>query len=85
MSNGAISQAEYNKLFNIVDEIKKENILKMIAKPSLEEVRLMLENAKLKVLELKRIRIGSIQLGNLAIGKKRPLSPYENFEILEKK
>ena len=53
MSNGAISQAEYNKLFNIVDEIKKENILKMIAKPSLEEVRLMLDRTEKDIKKLK--------------------------------
>ncbi len=41
------------------------------------EVRIITERAGLKVLELRRVRIGSLTLGTLPIGSYRPLTPRE--------
>ena len=49
------------------------------------EVRCLLEYVGLKVLELKRIRIGSLTLGALAEGSYRPLSESEIQQLVELK
>ena len=43
------------------------------------QIRRMCEMVGLKVLGLKRIRIGKVVLGNLPIGKWRYLGDHENF------
>jgi 23S rRNA pseudouridine2604 synthase len=43
------------------------------------QIRRMCELVGLKVTGLKRIRIGSISLGNLPMGQWRPLNPWEKF------
>ncbi len=43
------------------------------------QIRRMCELVGLKVLGLKRIRIGKISLGSLPTGKWRPLNPWEKF------
>lgn len=43
------------------------------------QIRRMCELVGLKVTGLKRIRIGSVTLGNLPLGKWRPLHPWEKF------
>lgn len=45
------------------------------------EVRILAERAKLKILELKRIRIGQLRLGSLAEGQWRPLSEKELIRL----
>ena len=49
------------------------------------EVRIIAERARLKVLELRRIRIGSLLLGSLPIGEYRPLTEMEQAGLLEGK
>jgi len=43
------------------------------------QIRRMCELVGLRVLGLKRIRIGKISLGSLPTGKWRPLNPWEKF------
>ncbi|HEX2582614.1 MAG TPA: pseudouridine synthase [Chlamydiales bacterium] len=49
------------------------------------EVRIIAERAKLKVLELRRVRIGSLVLGTLPVGEYRPLTNREKELIFQSK
>jgi 23S rRNA pseudouridine2605 synthase len=67
-----------------VKKIRKKTIKIVVKDGRKREVRILLENANLKVLELKRTRIGSVLLGNLEIGQSRPLKKNEILELLKK-
>jgi 23S rRNA pseudouridine2605 synthase len=47
------------------------------------EVRIIAERAQLDVLELRRVRIGSLLLGTLPVGEYRPLTPREKELLFE--
>ena len=48
------------------------------------EVRIIAERAQLKVLELRRVRIGSLILGTLPVGEYRPLTERDRQLIFQK-
>jgi len=48
------------------------------------EVRIIAERAKLRVVELRRVRIGSLVLGTLAVGQHRPLTERDKALIFSK-
>jgi 23S rRNA pseudouridine2605 synthase len=45
------------------------------------EVRIIAERAKLKIVELTRVRIGSLFLGTLPLGKFRPLTEKDKHML----
>lgn len=60
----------------------RRNVLKIAVKEGKKrEVRVMILRAGMQVLELKRIRIGGLQLGNLPEGAIKPMSPKERLTI----
>ena len=60
----------------------RKNIVKIAVKEGKKrEVRVLVKAAGLNVLELKRIRIGGLQLGNMAEGEIRPLSKKMRLTI----
>ncbi len=66
-----------------VTKIRRGNLKIAITEGKKREVRVLLEAAGLNVLELTRIRIGNLNLGNLPVGSWRMLSPKEMELIFE--
>ena len=62
-----------------VKKVRKSTFKITVAEGKKHEVRLLAAAAGLKVYELKRIRIGPLQLGNLPEGEFRPLSSKERL------
>ena len=65
-----------------VKKVRKGSVKIAVAEGKKREVRVLLESIGLKVLELKRIRIGSLVLGALAEGEYRLLSENERKQLL---
>lgn len=65
-----------------IEKVRKGTVKVTVSEGKKHEVRILLENAGLKVLHLKRIRIGHITLGQLAVGEYRKLSAAEIEEVL---
>lgn len=76
ISNGAIVEGVFVKPLS-VEKVRRGTVKIAVSEGKKREVRLLLEKAGLAVLELKRIRIGSILLGALPEGSYRPLSQSE--------
>lgn len=68
-----------------VTKVRKGTIKVVIAEGKKREVRKLLENAGLEVLELTRIRIGNLQLGSLPLGQYRALTESEREQFLNEK
>ncbi len=62
---------------NKVKKVRRNTFKITVSEGKKREVRVLAENAGLKVLELKRIRIGALQLGNLPEGAFRPLTSHD--------
>ena len=63
-----------------VVELLKPNLLRFILKEGKKrQIRRMCELVNLKVVKLKRVRIGKVSLGNLPEGKWRFLEPHEEI------
>lgn len=82
ISNGALVEGIFVKPIRVT-KIRRGTIKMTIAEGKKREVRLLLEAAGLKVLELTRIRIGGLHLGDLPKGSWRPLSSREQELIFE--
>lgn len=67
-----------------VTKVRKGTFKIVVKEGRKHEVRIIAERAGLKVIELRRIRIGSLLLGNLPLGDFRPLSEKDK-ELLFKK
>ncbi|MDF2549936.1 MAG: ribosomal large chain pseudouridine synthase [Chlamydiales bacterium] len=66
-----------------VEKVRKGTLKIVVKEGKKREVRILVENAGLKVLELTRIRIGKLLLGVLPTGKYRPLTERERELIFE--
>lgn len=64
-----------------VKKVRKGTFKITIREGKKREIRLLAENAGLKILSLHRIRIGPLVLGNLAIGDYRPLTEEEKQQF----
>jgi len=66
-----------------VEKVRKNTVKITVMEGKKHEVRLLLENARLDVHHLKRVRIGHINLGGLPLGEYRPLSPAEIKGVID--
>jgi 23S rRNA pseudouridine2605 synthase len=66
-----------------VTKVRKGTIKIVIAEGKKREVRILLENAGLKVKELTRVRIGGLILGSLAVGEWRSMSERDKALVFE--
>lgn len=82
ISNGTLVEGIFVKPIRVT-KVRRGTIKITIAEGKKREVRLLLEAAGLKVIELIRIRIGGLHLGTLPAGGWRPLSPREQELIFE--
>lgn len=67
-----------------VTKVRKGTLKIIIKEGKKREVRAFMEKAGLTILELSRIRIGNLILGNLPLGKYRELSEREKALLFEK-
>jgi 23S rRNA pseudouridine2605 synthase len=67
----------------VVEKVRRGTVKIVVGEGKKREVRLILENAGLTVVELKRVRIGALTLGELAEGAFRPLTEREKELIFE--
>lgn len=82
ISNGTQVEGIFVKPIRVT-KVRRGTIKITISEGKKREVRLLLEAAGLKVVELIRIRIGGLHLGMLPVGSWRPLSPREQELIFE--
>lgn len=82
ISNGTLVEGVFVKPVR-VSKVRKGTLKVTITEGKKREVRLLLEAAGLKVVELKRIRLGGLHLGDLPVGSWRPLTPQERKIIFE--
>lgn len=80
ISNGTLVEGIFVKPVRVT-KVRRGTIKVVIGEGKKREVRILLENAGLQVLELTRIRIGGLQLGALPIGSWRPLTEREKTAI----
>jgi 23S rRNA pseudouridine2605 synthase len=82
LSDGPTRPAKVNR----IRDSEKYSFLEItITEGRNRQVRRMIEAIGSKVLKLVRIAIGPIQLGDLEIGKYRPLTPDERLALTRKK
>lgn len=67
----------------LVEKVRKGTMKISVSEGKKREVRKLLENVGLEVLQLKRIRIGSLTLGSLPVGTYRPLKDKELSAFLK--
>lgn len=65
-----------------VEKMRRGTVKVVVSEGKKREVRLLIEGAGLRVLELKRTRIGGLQLGNLPVGHYRPMKESEKEMVL---
>lgn len=68
-----------------VSKVRKGTVKIVVKEGKKREVRRLIENAKLRVLELKRTRIGDLSMGNLPYGMWRPLTEKDIRALLMQK
>lgn len=82
IANGTLVEGCFVKPLKVT-KVRKGTIKIVIGEGKKREVRMLLEAAGLKVLELTRIRIGNLTLGLLPIGAYREMTPREMELIFE--
>lgn len=82
IANGTLIEGSFTKPIR-VKKVRKGTVKVVIAEGKKREVRILLENAGLKVLELSRVRIGGLHLGSLPIGSSRPMTEQDKKAIFE--
>lgn len=80
IASGALVEGVFVKPARVV-KVRKGTVKIAVCEGKKREVRLLLQNAGLEVLELTRIRIGGLHLGNLPEGEWRRLSEQERALI----
>ncbi|MBA2728459.1 MAG: rRNA pseudouridine synthase [Parachlamydiaceae bacterium] len=80
ISSGALVEGVFVKPAHVV-KVRKGTVKIAVCEGKKREVRLLLQNAGLEVLELTRIRIGGLHLGNLTEGQWREMSEPERTLI----
>lgn len=82
ISNGTLVEGVYIKPIRVT-KVRRGTLKVVISEGKKREVRLLMENAGLTVVELKRIRIGGLHLGALPEGSWRSLTDREMKAIFE--
>lgn len=82
ISNGTLVEGVFVKPIRVV-KVRKGTLKITISEGKKREVRMLLAAAGLEVLELSRIRIGSLQLGTLPVGSWRAMTEREKELIFE--
>lgn len=82
LSAGALVEGTWVKPLSI-EKVRKGTLKIAVSEGKKREVRTLLENIGLTVLELKRIRIGSLTLGALPEGHYRLLTEKEKMQLLQ--
>lgn len=67
-----------------VEKVRRGTLKVIIGEGKKREVRMLLDAAGLKVVELTRIRLGGLRLGDLPVGSWRPLTDKDKQLIFEK-
>jgi 23S rRNA pseudouridine2605 synthase len=80
LSEGANVEGNWIKPHRVV-KVRKGTLKMVVMEGKKREVRVIVEKAQLQVLELKRIRIGGLNLGHLPPGGYRSLSEKERNQI----
>ncbi|HSX12450.1 MAG TPA: pseudouridine synthase [Rhabdochlamydiaceae bacterium] len=80
ISKGAFVEEKWVKPLK-VSKLRRGTLKIIIKEGRKREVRLLVEKAGLEILELKRIRIGGLTLGNLAEGAFRPMTENDKEAI----
>lgn len=83
ISNGALVEGSFVKPAKVA-KVRKGTVKVTVTEGKKHEVRILLESAGLKVLELTRIRIGGLHLGSLPLGHWRAMSEQERDSIFGK-
>lgn len=83
ISNGTLVEGAFVKPIR-VEKVRRGTMKVIIGEGKKREVRLLLNAAGLKVMELTRIRLGQLRLGELASGAWRSLTEREKKLIFEK-
>jgi 23S rRNA pseudouridine2605 synthase len=76
ISNGTMVEGTFVKPVS-VKKMRKGTVKIVVSEGKKREVRLLMQNAGLKVKELKRTRIGNLQLGGLGLGSFREMTQAE--------
>ena len=82
IGKGGFIEGSFVKPFS-VKKLRKGTIKITLKQGKKREIRVLCEKAGLDVVELKRIRIGALHLGNLPAGSYRNLSEKERLAIFE--
>lgn len=82
ISSGTLVQGVYVRPLS-VKKVRKNTLKVCIAEGKKHEVRVLLEAAGLMVKELRRIRIGALQLGSLPVGSWRAMTEREKQLVFE--
>lgn len=82
LSSGGLVEGTWIKPIS-VSKVRHGTLKMAVSEGKKREVRCLLEYVGLKVLELKRIRIGPLVLGTLPEGEYRPLTPAELQQLGE--
>lgn len=82
ISSGTLVEGAFVKPLKVA-KVRKGTIKIVIGEGKKREVRMLLEAAGLKVLELSRIKIGGLTLGLLPVGSYREMTPREMELIFE--
>lgn len=80
ISSGTLVEGAFVKPLRVT-KVRKGTIKVVIAEGKKREVRMLLEAAGLVVNELKRIRIGGLQLGNIPPGSWRPMTETDKAAL----
>ena len=80
ISNGTLVEGSFVKPLK-VEKVRRGTLKVVIGEGKKREARLLLQNAGLKTLELKRVRLGGLRLGNLKPGEWRVLSDKEKKSL----
>jgi 23S rRNA pseudouridine2605 synthase len=67
-----------------VEKVRKGTLKVVVKEGKKREVRLLVQNAGLDILELSRIRIGGLRLGSIPEGTFREMTEIDKKEILQK-
>ena len=82
LSKGAMVEGAWVKPQKVV-KVRRGTLKITVAEGKKHEVRLLVTSIGFKILQLVRIRIGSLTLGNLALGSYRVLKEKERLQLVE--
>lgn len=80
LSQGALVEGSLVKPQKVI-KVRRGTIKITVAEGKKHEVRLLVTSIGFKILQLTRIRIGSLTLGNLAVGSYRSLKEKERLQL----